>query len=179
MLKDKWKLIFILISLILIVVVSNYFTRDKYTVTNEDTIKKVASKEKFELLNYKIVNIVDKPFSLIAYKDYRRIGVGMLTIVNGQEEFVRELEIQEDKKQVVQTIGRKSGSPYLALFINSEEILMFGKTISITFPNQRTQTKKMNVKETAYIFISDSSDTRFKPTEVDIRDGQGKVIYKK
>ena len=37
----------------------------------------------------------------------------------------------------------------------------------------------MNVKETAYIFISDSSDTRFKPTEVGIRDGQGKVIYKK
>ncbi|WP_431085938.1 hypothetical protein [Paenibacillus sp. 8b26] len=89
MLKGKWKLSFFLISIVLIVVVSNYFTRDKYTVNNEDTIKKVVGKETFELLNYKIVNTVDKPFSLIAYKDHKRIGVGMLTIVNGQEEFVR------------------------------------------------------------------------------------------
>lgn len=179
MLKGKWKLISILISIVLIVIVSNYFTRDKYTVTNEDTIKKVVGKETFELLSYKIVNSVDKPFSLIAYKDHKRIGVGMLTIVNGQENFVRELEIQEDRGQVVQTIGRTSGSPYLALFINSGDILIRGKTISITFPDQRTQTRKMNVKEMAYIFISDSSDTRFKPTELVIRDDQGKVIYKK
>jgi hypothetical protein len=179
MLKDKWKLILILIGIVLIVVVSSYFTRDKYTVTNEDAIKKVVSKETFELLSYKIVNNVDKPFSLIAYKDHKRIGVGMLTIVNGHENFVSELEIQEDKKQVVQTIGRRSGSPYLALFINSREILMHGKTMSITFSNQRTQTRKMSVNETAYIFISDNSDTRFRLTELDIRDDQGKVIYKK
>ncbi|WP_068497875.1 hypothetical protein [Paenibacillus kribbensis] len=78
------------------------------------------------------MNNADKPFSLIAYKDHKRIGVGVLSIVNGQENFVRELEIQEDTKQVVQTIGRRSGSPYLALFINNGTILMHGKTITLS-----------------------------------------------
>lgn len=43
--KGKWKIVFILISIVLIVVVSNYFTRDKYTAINEDTIKKFQAKK--------------------------------------------------------------------------------------------------------------------------------------
>lgn len=57
----------------------------------------------------------------------------MLTIVNGQEEFVRELEIQEDKKQVVQTIGRKRGSPYLALLLTVRKSLCMAKLYLLPF----------------------------------------------
>ncbi|MBE0336163.1 hypothetical protein E4V51_08085 [Paenibacillus sp. 28ISP30-2] len=98
-------------------------------------------------------------------------------VANAENTQSLDYTLVHDVDRPTQTIGRRNGYSYVALFLHDEHIRTEGQTITAIFPNQHTQTQTMHPGKTSYILVSNHSNGDTGAIRLEIRDKQGNVIY--
>lgn len=155
-----------------------YFLRDKYSEVSKDLIYEVAARENFKILDYEIMNDVERPFAYIFFERRYKIGVYWIMVKNNKLNYGESLIMGVSSKNKVETIGISSGYPYELIRIHDKDILNKGKVILFSFGNKKQHQLSMNKNKKDYMIVGDYEEgIQSSSPSLVILDEKDQIIY--
>lgn len=144
----------LILLILLIITLVDYFGRDKYEVITKSQIEHIVATEGITVLAEELLNEREKPIALIFYEKGIYIGSYDVFNRNGKIEYAKTLTTHKRREKPVEVLGAHGGYSYIMLKVNDRKIQEKMKKIVVTFGNEEV-IKETSPNQFSYIVVHD------------------------